>query len=108
MSSETAQAVIGLAEVHQLHPGFYKGIQKYSHVVGLAEPSDRSSKGTFGGTSASVNKSIQRSPPAGSEYKAGVWHHPINDAYSTYEAFPLVSRSISWYWARVPGCLVYY
>ena len=56
---------------------------------------DLGSKGTFGGTSASISNSLRWSPPAGSIFSKGVWTHPLCHAYSTFvEIYSRVAGSI--------------
>ena len=77
-----------LAEVHdkmQTNRHFYSQIKGVHHVVGPAEQSDQSIKGSYGGTSISANFHLQWAPLAGAEFDFNkkVWTHELCHAYST-------------------------
>ena len=77
-----------MAEVHdklENNRHFYSQLKGVHHVVGPATQSDQSLKGSFGGTSISVNYHVQWAPLSGSEFDfdAKVWKHELCHAFST-------------------------
>ncbi len=77
-----------LAEVHdrvESNKHFYSRLKGVHHVVGPAEQSDSSIKGTYGGTSISVNYHVQWAPLTNSEFDFNkqVWKHEMCHAYNS-------------------------
>ncbi len=75
--------ILGLAEVHKLHPArFYSKLPRYAHNVGKAIPSEDSTNGTYGGTSASIRHRLVWSPLSGSVVEAKCSYHKMNKAFT--------------------------